>query len=446
MNINKMRVPHLKNDLVRAVSFYQNKEYEKQFLQAGSIYLEQWRKKRFQLVHQLENAVSVLQIAYLESKNIIHILIEIKQVLNNLEYKDSSPLFSESVIQNFLDHQFQKIENIAYSSSFNNRNVLNGDMGVQGKANGNNLYFVKGGNGTKSSNLYGYPVSIFQIAENSTLIGYEPLDFKNLQSEKMISLFEGKNTLHYKIKDEENPESFIQHLQECILENGLDLSVYCTNDEHLLIMHNQSGSNIHFSGVSYKSKILSKNPGEITHCIIGKDIKGNIVGEKTIGYGNFLIGAKGNKNTEDLTLYYNGSLKYPGEIIGNVEVFQNGIEVPLSLENKSKEIIQFPSLLPQKLSIGIINSSKFNNLAQIRIKNKIQQKDAIKLISASIHNIEQLQAGWKNQENFFVNTAIQFLKNSMNLKYPTNETLITSKEKADQMAEDLKSLLASKEV
>lgn len=431
----------LRKDLSRKISQYQFPEDERLIL--SSLGTDPWRRNRFQVINQVEQGVTMLQTARKGADKVHNWLKEMKEFLEDLQERTAHTLLPESVVQHYLEDRLDRIREVVRDVTFQNRQLLTGEFGVKTNVTGNRLQFVRGGPFVKSSGPRGYSVAIFGMASRSAIIGQERLTEESLRVEKMISLFEGTQVMHYKLKKGEDPDSFVKNLQDHIIANGLDLSVFRTTDDHLIIMHNQKGSFTKFAGISHKTRLISANPGVAFKSIPGEDIQGTISGETAIGYGNFLIGSQGNQQTEGLIVYYDGKLDFPGQVVGNIYVEQKGLAVQTRLDNSDREIITVPSLLPETQAIGVTNNSGLGNLSMVRGKTELQRLDSLRLINWALEDLNGLAEEWREKENYFVSKAVDLLKSSMKPEHPSDEKFQISTEKAKKMADDLKTMLIS---
>ena len=208
-----------------------------------------------------------------------------------------------------------------------------------------------------------------------------------------------------------------------------------------MFRHNQLGSVKKFKGMSYHSRLISDRPGRYEESSPGRDIRGSIGSEPATGVGALLTGNPGNRKTAGLTVFYNGERKTPGKIVGYVQVVQNGMIVPLDLENQRKEILSIPALQPDKQAMGVSNYSGFLNLQSIKVRNDQEKKDTIRLINHALSDSEKLMGEFKGKENEYVDVAIELLRTTMKPQSAGLEILSLSQEKAGEMATQLKSML-----
>lgn len=192
------------------------------------------------------------------------------------------------------------------------------------------------------------------------------------------------------MRADENPDSLVNNLQQYLVDNNFDISVYCTTDNHLFFRHNQLGSANTFRGMSSHSRLISDVPGRYRDARPGADVMGTIGSEQASGDGGFLIGNRNNPNTDGLVVYFDGMIETPGQIVGSVHVEQNGIRVPVDVSGSKVEILAIPSIQPEMLAVGVSNRSGFTSLKSIRANTVVECRDALKLIEWSMTYLDYL--------------------------------------------------------
>ena len=406
--------------------------------QSEDVLLRSHPPGRFRVIGELESGVTRLQIA---RSSIGKIKDELKSIRVFLEKEvDFAPKSNvpESVINHFIKERIAKIRIISETANFQHTTLLNGNSGVKGTTTGRGLNFVRGSARVVSSGKDGYPVLIRRAPTSSMLLGAEPIETITLRKEHLIAIFSESQKVYYRIKKEEDSESLVINLQECVFNHGLDISVYKTCDNYLLLKHNQLGNEKTFQGMSQRTGLVSKVPGEYTLSTQGENVSGTIASEPAYGCGGFLIGKEGNSRTDGLVLHYHGSTTDPEVPVGAVRVEQNGIIVPLDLTGSQAEMLSLPGLSPDLLSVGVTNRSGFINLNSIRVNSKEEQYDALKLIDYSESELDNLIAELKKKEDHYVSVAIRLLQSRMEPKIAEIDLFSRSKEKAGEMAHQLK--------
>lgn len=404
-------------------------------------YVSPVEQGRFSVIGKLENTVSMLQTARINIEKIKSWLLEMKDFLEKEQNRTSWAKVPASVINNFLADRLSCIKVMTESVSFQGKLLLNGNSGVFGATTGNNLRFIRGSARVVTSAETGYPITIYQEPKSALLLGAGELNEETLRYEKLIALASGSREVRYKIKEDETPEKLIPNLQRCLQDHGFDISVYRTQDNHLLFKHNQLGSRSSFQGMSYNTRIVSEKPGEYISAEPGADINGTIGSEAAHGDGGFLIGDKGNKKTEGLVVFFDGTIDYPGQIVGYVKVKQNGVLVPLDAEESRMEILSIPSVKPTLLAAGVSNNSGFSDLSVIRGNTDIECRDAIRMTVWSITYLDYLLDELKWKEKIYVDRAVELLRSTIKPQSAGEEMLYLSKDKAKDMVAQLKSML-----
>jgi hypothetical protein len=400
-------------------------------------------KGRFYVISKLENCVSILQIARINIEKIKDQLSEMGNFLEKEIRFFPATNIPVSVVNNYLTERVSNIKMISEATSFNGKALLNGNCGVKTVTKGKGLRFVKGSPYVASSDEGGYPVKILELPEYSGLIGTKAITAELLGNEELISISDDEKELNYRITKEETIESLIPNLQKRLHEKGFNISVYKTKNNFLYFKHNQLGDENVFKGTSLKTQLISKYPGQAITAMEGKNIVGKIGDEPTKGEGGFLTGLNTNKKTRGLTLYFDGTnTEQVNQIVGHVLVKQNGLLIPLDLEGRKAEILSLPSLTPELLATGIPNSSGFLNLKSVRVHSPEELKDSLLLIYRSIKELKSLNKDLVIKENYYVNLAVEMLRLTMKPKAAGVEVLSLSKEKASEMAEQLKGMLS----
>lgn len=396
---------------------------------------------RFTMIGKLESSVSLIQTANLKIDKTKGLLQDMKRFLEEEGYRSFRAQIPVSVINNYLTDRLDQIKMTTEAAGFQNKSILNGKCGVRGETDSEKLSFVQGSARIVTSPAKGFPVTIFKAPKASILIGTGILSTDTLKREKMLAFADDMHEIRYQIGKDEDKDTLISNLQRYLLDNGFDINVYCTNDNHLIFRHNQLGSTRTFKGMSYQTNLISHVPGEFLTAEPGQDIEGNIAQEKANGKGGFLTGEKGNVHTDGLKVYFNGDIEQPGQIVGYVKVKQSGIKVPIDLAGKKVEILSIPSICPESMAVGVTNNSGFKNLGNIRANTVTECRDALKLIKWSIEYLEYLQDELTWSEKNYVNRAVELLRSTMSSNVAGSEILFLSKEKAKNMVVQLKGML-----
>ncbi len=394
-------------------------------------------------VSQLEAKVSLLQIAKGSLKRMGVELSEMKTFIEeSLEKGEPMP---HSLVESFVSERILRIKGYSETASFLGQTLLNGGSGVWGQVKGEGLRFVRGSALAQSSEGQGYAVAIENAPKAANLLGREPATPESLRKESLIVLREGQQEVHYRVERGITLQGLIEGLQTSLWKGGIDVSVYLAADGRLAFLHNKLGRKPKFQGMSLKTRLVSHLPGSFVTSLVGEDVQGRIGGEVAQGEGGFLQGDIQGR-TSGLTLYYQGKLSHSGQVVGFVQVIQKGMLVPLDGANKTHERLSLPALTPQHLGIGVSNRSGFGSLEEIQVKTLLERLDALRILEAAQGELTQMSRELKQKEEAYVDLAIKLLQEGANPKEAGEELLSMGKEKAAQMAKELRYMLRPKDL
>jgi hypothetical protein len=404
-------------------------------------YISPFEQGRFAMIGKLECGVSKIQTAAVGVEKIRSMLSEMKRFLEEEGYRSFRAQIPVSVINNFLTDRLAHVKMTSETTSFRGQALLNGKSGVKGSVSGRNLRFIRGSARVQSSGENGYPIAVYEAPRPSVLSGAAQLTADEIRRESVIALADDKHEVRYQVRPDENPDSLVNNLQRYLLDNNFDISVYCTQDNHLFFRHNQLGSANSFKGMSADSRLVSAVPGHWLDAEPGADVTGTIGTEQAFGDGGFLIGNRGNPHTDGLVVYFDGMIETPGQIVGSVHVHQNGIRVPVDVSGSKVEILSIPSIQPEMLAVGVSNRSGFASLKSIRANTVMECRDALRLIEWSVTYLDYLLEELKINENNFVDRAVDLLRTTMSPQSAGDEILYLSRDKAKSMVDELKTML-----
>lgn len=404
-------------------------------------YVSPENRDRFSVIGKLENTVSMMQTATINIEKLKNWLQEMKVFLEKDRFRSNWAKVPSSIVNNYISEKLACVKVMTEKTSFQGKKLLNGDSGVKGQTTGDNLRFIRGSARVISSDSPGYPIAITQSPRPSVLLGSSRVDPDIIREESVIAISDGNQEVRYKVQPDETPELLVKNIQKCLFENGLDINVYRTKDNYLFFKNNQLGSRASFQGMSFHTPLISSVPGQYKPAEPGLDVAGTIGSEAAHGDGGFLIGNRGNKKTDGLVIYYDGTIKYSGQVVGYVAVKQNGVLVPLDSTSSQLEILSIPSITPDILAAGVGNSCGFNDLSEIRGNNEAECRDSLRLIIWSITYLDFLLDELKWKEKSYVDHAVEMLRSTISPQDAGDEMMYLSKDKAKDMVTQLKKML-----
>ena len=138
-----------------------------------------------------ESAIAMFQTAEGALSEFSNILLTLKQLsvhAANDAVNDQDMLAAD---QQEVDNLISTLDRIVETARFNNKSLLDGSLGANGAAVGDNLRFVSAETWTKDSPTEGYEVDIQQVATQPFKKGNVPLTVNNIGEGVTILLSEG---------------------------------------------------------------------------------------------------------------------------------------------------------------------------------------------------------------------------------------------------------------
>lgn len=290
------------------------------------------------------------------------------------------------------------IEEVARSTRFGTRRLLDGSLGCLGRATGDGLEFAGAGPATRSSPPQGYEVVLTAEPMRATLLGERTLTPALVAGGVHLLLREGEASARITTRAGQSAAEVAAALQAEAVRAGLELMVEATADGRLLVQHRRFGAAYRFAAVSSEPGVLSTTQGGARIVANGRDAAGTLNGEPADGLGETLTGCGGNTTTDGLSVRYTG-LPFTGVtgrlphrrisvleqrvFVGRVVVAQQAL--PLRLGSAPGEVIwlRLDPVHPGDLAQGVPNAGGFASLAEVRAGTPPEVRDAARLVAAA---------------------------------------------------------------
>jgi len=395
-----------------------------------------------------ESAIAMFRTAEGALSEFSNILIQLKQLsvhaANEAVNDDSMLAADQEEVENIL----ATLDRIVETARYNGESLLDGNLGANGAAVGDNIRFVSAETWTKDSPLKGFEVDITQVATQPYIRGENPLSVKNIGDGVKILLSEGGRNVEIdtsvgKLKQNieellanyrKDPSRFparetseniraivMTSIQEAIAEAGLALEAFETPEKTFYIRHKQFGEEPTFSVTTNISGILTKNKNVAEASIPGLDIAGKIGDSFASGKGQFLTAIKRSSPAQGTTIQYDrtiGLKEVPlrneqgvvigtefveethEEIVGSpsnpkvegyVHISQQTKNVNLGTEPGLEKGFSFKNIRTNNLARGIENESNFHSLNDIDLTSKKGANDSGRLIDKAIDEISVIR-------------------------------------------------------
>lgn len=392
-----------------------------------------------QAIRNSESTVSMVQTAEGALAEANNTLVSMRQLAVQSANEGSNDAVMLAANQTSIKNMITSIDRIAEYTQFGQKKLLDGSNGVSGLAIGDGLEYVSAMTETQSSGDEGYDVVVTGAATKAQLLGTTPLTPEIIAANEKLYVTEGGKTAQYVTKKSDTVDAAILNFSAAAKKAGLNVSISKSDTGTIKIEHNQYGSEHTFSAASSTAGVLSENGGIFSAAAVGKDLRGTINGEATIGKGETMTGLSGNKTTDGLTVRYramdsNVAVPEGGLSVGNVNVAQNALTFQIGPGQGQAVKIALQNVSSGTLARGVENASNFESLSGIDVTTSQGAQDSMTLIDKAINDVIKVRAelGAFQNNTLEINVAnMQIAKENM----VAAESNIRDTDMAAEMAE-----------
>ncbi len=350
-----------------------------------------------QAIRNSESTVSMVQTAEGALAEANNTLVAMRQLAVQSANEGSNDAIMLAANQVSIKNMIGSIDRIAEFTQFGQKKLLDGSSGVSGLAIGDGLQYISAMTETQSSGEKGYDVQVMDLAAKASLLGTTPMTKEMIDGGENLYVTEGGKTATYVTKETDTIDAAILNFAAAAKKAGLNVSISKQEGGTILIEHNLYGSEHTFSAASSTAGVISQNAGTFQTAKNGKDLKGTINGEATIGKGENMTGISGNKSTDGLTVRFhsndpNFAASETGVEVGKVKVIQNAMTFQIGPGQGQKVNIAMQNVSAGTMAKGIENASGFKSLRDIDVTSAQGALDAMTLIDKAINDIISIRA------------------------------------------------------
>jgi len=350
-----------------------------------------------QAIRNSESTVSMVQTAEGALAEANNTLVAMRQLAVQSANEGSNDAVMLAANQTSIKNMIGSIDRIADYTQFGQKKLLDGSNGVSGLAIGDGLQFVSAMTETQSSGEEGYDVVVTEMATKAALLGSTSLTQEIIASGEKLYVTEGGKTAQYVTKQSDTVDAAILNFAVAAKKAGLNVNISKSDTGTVQIEHMQYGSEHTFSAASSTAGVLSEKGGIFQSAVRGKDLRGTLNGEATIGKGETLTGISGNKKTDGLSVRYQAqdpNLVIPegGLNVGQVNVTQNALTFQIGPGQGQSVRIALQNVSSGTLARGIENESDFESLYQLDVTTSQGAQDSMTLIDKAINDIIKVRA------------------------------------------------------
>ena len=348
-----------------------------------------------------------------------------------------------------VDNLISTLDRIGDTAKFNGKSLLDGSLGANGAAVGDNVRFVSAKTSTEDSPTEGYEVDIVQVATQAYKRGNVPLTVNNIGDGVTILLSEGGRNVEIDTrmgKEKENIDEILanhkqfpgrfpadqasvdirgvvmQSINDGIAESGLALEAFETPEKALYIRHKNFGAEPNFSVTSNIPGLLTNSANVAELSEPGLDVAGRIGGTFASGKGQYLTAIEGASPAKGITIQFDrtiGLKEVPvknekGDVIGTefleesqaeivgspdnpriegfIHLSQQTKNVSLGPEPGMEDGFSFKNIRTSNLGQGVENESEYRSLFDIDLTTVQGANDSGRLINKAIDEISTYRA------------------------------------------------------
>ena len=393
-----------------------------------------------QAIDNSETGITMLQTAEGALEEVNRTLINVRQLAissANEAVNDEAMLAAN---QQEFDDSLRSIDRIASISNYGTKAILDGSMGANGVAAGDNLEFISASEKTKSSPVGGYEVDIKVAATHSTVTAKVAMTKGVIDSGEQLTFSEGGKTLNFKTIAGESVETTMNRLEKAVIASGMKIKMLrmpgsaSTPDapQFLKFEHQEFGSEHSFQVGSKTSGILSAQADVSDTVKNGLDVAGYIGGELGIGKGQVLTGSMPSK-VSGLKIRYTGEQVPPlGKSAGSVTLSQNSMVFHIGANVDQSTSFGLRSVNSKKLGNGVTNDSEYRSLNDVELTDAAKAQDAILIIDKAIDEITTFRGKMGAFQKNDLQSNLNYLRNAH--ENVTNaESVIRDADMAEEM-------------
>ena len=393
-----------------------------------------------QAIDNSETGITMLQTAEGALEEVNRTLINVRQLAissANEAVNDEAMLAAN---QQEFDDSLRSIDRIASISNYGTKAILDGSMGANGVAAGDNLEFISASEKTKSSPVGGYEVDIKVAATHSTVTAKVAMTKGVIDSGEQLTFSEGGKTLNFKTIAGESVETTMNRLEKEVIASGMKIKMLrmpgsaSTPDapQFLKFEHQEFGSEHSFQVGSKTSGILSAQADVSDTVKNGLDVAGYIGGELGIGKGQVLTGSMPSK-VSGLKIRYTGEQVPPlGKSAGSVTLSQNSMVFHIGANVDQSTSFGLRSVNSKKLGNGVTNDSEYRSLNDVELTDAAKAQDAILIIDKAIDEITTFRGKMGAFQKNDLESNLNYLRNAH--ENVTNaESVIRDADMAEEM-------------
>jgi len=344
-----------------------------------------------QAVMNSETAVALVQTTEASLTETNRLLISMRQLAVHAGNEGANDGLMLEADQAELVNALDSIDRIADSAQFGTKKLLDGSLGINGIASGEDLTFMSATTKTKDAPQSGFAIDITQEATQAQVTSRLSMSRELIDAGEVINLMDGSKSIKYQTRAGTSLEEIRNELNNHLTTEGLKLDVYFDEMDRMVINHKEYGSEKSFTVISSTGGFLSDRAGTPLSIQNGFDVQGTIGSEFAVGNGQFLTGGVGT-NVEGLQIRYTGIADPLNPEVGRVAMKSNALTFQVGGNHNQITQILIPGTSARKLGQDINNESGYQSIRDLDVRDFQGAQDALLLIDKAIDEITGVRA------------------------------------------------------
>jgi flagellin len=392
-----------------------------------------------QAIANSETAVSMLQTSEAAMTEVTNILTNMRQLAIHAANEGANDRNMLEADQLELRNSLETLDRITLQAQFGTKRLLDGTTGANGVGTGEGVAFLSATPQTRGSPVEGYGIRVFETGTRASVTGQVGLTQEMIDAGEQVSISEGGRTVSFTTSKGDTAEQVFGKLRAEIKAQGLDVEMEVGEGNTLMLRHKQYGSKYTFEVSSSTAGFLSNEALTMMRSDGGRDVRGTIGGQFSVGEGRVLTGGKGTR-VEGLKILYTGDKISPedstdeADLVGRASVYQNSLVFQVGPNAGQQASVSLINTNTRTLARGVVNDAGFMSLNEIDVRTGTGAASSLSLIEHAMDEVNSTRANMGAFQKNALEANLRQLR--VNFTELTNsESIIRDADMAEEIVE-----------
>jgi flagellin len=280
----------------------------------------------------------------------------------------------------------QTIDRIAQNTTFDNRNVLNGNAGLTGSSDSPQLTFLNANTGAPTgTNL---AVAVTTAGSRADVVA-GTTQANPLAQEETLTI----NGVSIDLAKGLTQQDVVNTINQYTGQTGVTAQISAGGATELYSTNFGSGATINVQS-NVNAGASSTGFGTLLQTVHGTDVQGTINGVTAVGNGNVLTGTAGGTGAVSVAIGLDPTagnyLNTASGAVGNINITDNSLVFQIGANQNETVSLGVNNVASSALGLGVAGV-QFANLSQVNVTTESGAQDTIKVIDAAIAQISNLR-------------------------------------------------------